>query len=245
MHAEDAPDVSRGLFETLLVTGGRPVRLGAHLDRLASSLREIFGLDLPASLTAEVEAASRGLELGRMRIDLLPASDGLRHEIQAEPIDPAIFFPPRSRGADLRTVRPPHRSGAHKLADRRWLEGVEAELGEEVPLILGEAAEVLEAGRANVFAVVEGRLLTPPADGRILAGTARRALLDLAAELGVPVAERRLDLADLRGAEDVFLTSSLRGIRPVRSIDGVPREGGSELVDQLADALRERWLGEG
>ena len=61
---------------------------------------------------------------------------------------------------------------------------------------------MLEAGRANVFAVADGGLLTPPADGRILPGTARGAVLDLAAELGVPAAERRLALADLRRADE-------------------------------------------
>ena len=245
MPTEHAPDRSRGLFETVLVVGGRAVRLQAHLDRLRASAREAYGVEPPAKLAVDAGEAGRGLELARMRIDLFPAAEGLAYEIVTEPIDPETFFPPRERGADLRTVRPPHWSGAHKWADRRWLEAVEEELGEQVPLVVGEGDEVLEAGRANVFAVADGGLLTPPADGRILPGTARGAVLDLAAELGIPAAERRLTLGDLSRADDVFLTSSLRGVRPVRSIDGVAREGGSELVERLADALRERWLSEG
>lgn len=245
MTASTAPDPARGLFETLLVADGRPVRAAAHLDRLGASARELFDRDLPTELPDSIVAAARPLELGRMRIDLLPENGGLRFEIKTEPIDPAIFFPDREHGADVRTVRHPGWAGAHKWADRDWLESVEAELGEAVPLILTEEGEVLEAGRANVFAVAGGGLATPPADGRILPGTARTATLDLAAELGIPAAERRLRLADLQRADDLFLTSSLRGIRPVRSLDGAPLTKKDPLVERLATELRRRWLDEG
>jgi para-aminobenzoate synthetase/4-amino-4-deoxychorismate lyase len=253
-----APDPARGLFETLLVADGRPVRLAPHLARLSRSTRELFGRELPAGLEAAVHEAARPLSLGRIRVDLLPegedplligseppagrqADAGLRFEIVAAPIDPAIFFPAKENGADLRTIRHPEWAGAHKWADRDWLEEVEAELGETVPLILA-GDEVLEAGRANVFAVEDGALVTPPADGRILPGTARAATLALAADLGVPTSERRLSLADLRAADDLFLTSSLRGIRPVRSLDGQPLGPTDPLVERLATVLRNRWL---
>jgi para-aminobenzoate synthetase/4-amino-4-deoxychorismate lyase len=253
-----APDPARGLFETLLVADGRPVRLNAHLDRLAGSSREVFGADLPAELAGAIGAASRPLALGRIRVDLFPGADRaagddadgprpgvdlLRFTIVAEPIDPAIFFPAKESGADLRTIRHPEWAGAHKWADRDWLEAVETEFGETVPVIL-DGEEVLEAGRANVFLVEGGALATPAADGRILPGTARAATLALAADLGVPTAERRIDLADLQAADDLFLTSSLRGIRPVRSLDGAPLDRTDPLVDRLATALRHRWLDE-
>jgi para-aminobenzoate synthetase/4-amino-4-deoxychorismate lyase len=196
-----------------------------------------------------VVAAAEPLELGRIRIDLLPRDDGeqppLRFEVAAEPIDPAIFFPDQEHGADLRTIRHPDWAGAHKWADRDWLESVEAELGDIVPLILTTDDEVLEAGRANLFVVADGGLATPPADGRILPGTARAATLDLAAELGIPAAERRLYLDDLRGADDLFLTSSLRGVRPVRTLDGEPLGPPQPVVARLAAELRSRCLDEG
>jgi para-aminobenzoate synthetase/4-amino-4-deoxychorismate lyase len=237
-----APDPARGLFETLLVADGRPVRAAPHLDRLAASARELFGRELPAELPESVTAAARPLELGRMRIDLLPENGGLRFEIKTEAIDPAIFFPDRARGADVRTIRHPDWAGAHKWADRDWLESVEADLGDAVPLILTDDDEVLEAGRANLFVVTGGGLATPPADGRILPGTARAATLDLARELGIPTVEKRLYLEDLREADDLFLTSSLRGIRPVRSVDGEPLGPADPLVERLAGELKRRWL---
>jgi para-aminobenzoate synthetase/4-amino-4-deoxychorismate lyase len=245
MPSPTAPDPARGLFETLLVADGAPVRPAPHLDRLGASARELFDRDLPPELPDSVAAAARSLELGRMRIDLLPENGGLRFEIKTEPIDPAIFFPDREHGADVRTIRHPEWAGAHKWADRDWLESVEAEIGEAVPLILTDEGEVLEAGRANVFVVTDGGIATPPADGRILPGTARAATLDLAAELGVPAAERRLYVDDLRRADDLFLTSSLRGIRPVRSVDGEPLGPADPLVARLAGELRSRWLDRG
>jgi para-aminobenzoate synthetase/4-amino-4-deoxychorismate lyase len=241
------PDPARGLFETLLVADGRAVRAAAHLDRLEGSAREVFGGELPAELPAAIRAAATPLDLGRMRIDLFPEGGGppvLRFEIVAAPIDPAIFFPARADGADLRTVRHPDWAGAHKWADRDWLEAREAELGEVVPLILGADDEVLEAGRANLFLVTDGTFATPPADGRILPGTARAAILELAAELDIPATERPLHLGDLQGADDLFLTSSLRGIRPVRSLDDVPLEKSDSIVEYLAHELRRRWLEE-
>jgi len=240
-----SPDPARGLFETLLVADGRPVRPAPHLDRLGRSSRELFGQDLPTELPDSIRAAAASLDLGRLRIDLLPEGDGLRFEIATEPIDPAIFFPSRENGADVRTIRHPEWAGAHKWADRDWLESVERELGDTVPLILTEGDEVLEAGRANIFIVKDGTLLTPPADGRILPGTARAATLDLATDLGVPTAERPLHLTDLQEADDLFLTSSLRGIRPIRTLDGQKPSRSDPLIERLATALRQRWLAAG
>jgi para-aminobenzoate synthetase / 4-amino-4-deoxychorismate lyase len=245
MPSLTTPDPARGLFETMLVADGRPVRPAAHLDRLAASALAVFEQDLPAALPAAVNAAALPLELGRIRVDLTPGSGGLRFEIAAEPIDPAIFFPSREHGADVRTVHQPDWAGAHKWADRDWLEGVEADFGEVVPLILVADDEVLEAGRANLFLVADGALATPPADGRILPGTARASTLDLAADLGIPAAERGLHLEDLRRADDLFLTSSLRGIRPVRTLDGKALKKSDPLVERLAADLRRRWLDEG
>ena len=69
------PDPSAGVFETLLVADGRPVELDAHLERLAASVEELYA---PATRDprAEIEEAASGLELGRLRIDLIPGGAG-------------------------------------------------------------------------------------------------------------------------------------------------------------------------
>jgi len=244
--SEPGPDPGRGLFETVLVVDGETVELERHLERLAASARALYGAEpVLAELAAAARAQAAGERFSRLRIELAPAAAAgeLVSTLTLTPQDPAIFFPPRERGADLRSFTPPHWAGTHKLADRAWLERVEAEIGAQVPLILGPDGEVLEAGRANVFAVLGGALATPPLDGRILAGTARASTLELAAELGIAAAERTLGLAELGGAEEVFLTSSLRGIRPARSLDGEPLGEEGEVSTRLGRALRRRWLG--
>lgn len=241
MNPPESPDHSHGLFETLLVAAGRPVALDAHLARLAASVREIFGAELPPTLAGEAEQATEGTPLGRLRIDLAPGDDGvLRSSFAVAPIDPEFTFP--EEGEALRAVDAPGWSGGHKWADRGWLEQVEEKLGEEVPLIVDGDGHVLEAGRANVFLVIEGALVTPPADSRILPGTARAATIELARELGIEVLERPIALHEVRSAEAVFLSSSVRGLRPARSLDGAPLERSGDLVERLAAALRERWL---
>lgn len=245
MSPPAAPDPGRGLYETLLVAAGQPVALDRHLERLARSARELFGAELPPTLAGDAALASAGIELGRLRIDLAPDDSGLlRPAFRTTPIDPAEFFAGWEHGEALRSLSAADWSGAHKWSDRRWLERAEAELGDEVPLLVGADDAVLEAGRANVFAVLDGALVTPPADGRILPGTARAATLELAAELGIAAAERPLTLADLRAADAVFLTSSVKGLRPARYLDGEELHR-DELVERLATALRHRWLGDG
>ncbi len=238
------PDPSRGLFETMLIAGGRPVELVAHLGRLTGSARELFGAELPQELPGDTVRAAAGIELGRLRVDVVPDGEGgLRHSIDATTIDSSAFFPDWERGERLRSVAAEGWSGAHKWSDRRWLEDAEQELGEEVPLLVDADGNALEAGRANIFIVDGGGLATPAVDGRILPGTARAATLEIAANLGIDAVERTLPLAELREADEVFLTSSVKGLRPVRWLDGIELERRSELVERLAAELRERWLG--
>lgn len=235
-----SPDRSRGLFETVLIAGGAPVELAAHLDRLAGSVRELFGAELPPDLAGAATEACAGIELGRLRIELAPdEGGGFEQRLLTEAIDPSFSFP--AAGEQLRTVDASGWSGAHKWSDRAWLERTEEELGEEVPLLVDAAGEVLEAGRANVFAVIGGALVTPPLDGRILPGTARAATLRLAGELGIEAEERPLKLDELRDADEVFLTSSVRGLRPARSLDGADLPTRSHLTERLAAGLREWW----
>lgn len=243
MNPLTPPDPSHGIFETMLIAGGRPVEMVTHIGRLSSSVRDVFGAELPAEVGADAVKASAGIELGKLRVEVAPDESGaLQHRIDATAIDRDAFFPDWEHGEALRSVGAEGWSGAHKWADRRWLEDAEQRLGEEVPLLVDADGNALEAGRANVFAVSDGKLVTPPVDGRILPGTARAATLGIAADLGIEATERALPLDELRQADEVFLTSSVRGLRPARRLDGAELHRG-ELVERLAAELRERWLG--
>jgi len=232
------PDPARGVFETLLVVDGRPVELDAHLDRLYASARELFGAPAAARIAgparAMAESEAPDLPFARLRIDLAADAAGkLDLSARAVAVDREDLFP-----ATPRTLAPIAVAGGlgdHKWADRRLLEQAAAKLGGAVPLVVDSDGSVLEAERANVFAVLDGVLTTPPADGRVLPGVTRARVLAMARAAGIPADERPLSLADLAAADEAFLSGSVRGIEPVA--------GGGPTTARIAAALRELWLG--
>jgi para-aminobenzoate synthetase / 4-amino-4-deoxychorismate lyase len=235
-----AADPSEGVFETLLIAAGEPIELSAHLARLRASAGELYGMALPEALAEEAAERSCGRNLGRLKIVVVPGSGGLRHTLAAEEVDPRDHFPAWELGAELQTIACDGGLGRHKWADRRRLPS----LPEGALPLLVDGEQVLEASRANVFALIDGTLVTPAADGRILPGIARTGVIAAAAELGVAVTERALARAEILGAEEIFLTGSVRGVEPARTLDGtaLPRSG--DLSRQLGEALRRSWLGQ-
>jgi hypothetical protein len=236
MTSHPRPDPAHGLFETLLVLDGEPVELDAHLGRLAASLDELYGSEPPPDLAEAIRLEARGMALGRLRVSV--TRDGAVTELAGEDVDPADHFPAPERGAKLRSLPCPEGLGAHKLADRRALGPTR---GAVVPLLLEADGEVLEASRANVFVAVGGTLFTPRADGRILPGIARAGAIAAAAEIGVEVVEGRLDRERLLGADEAFLTGSVRGVEPAASLDGERLAGAGPLSRRVGDGLRRRW----
>lgn len=229
------PDRSKGIFETLLVVDAEPVEFAAHMARLRRSLNEVYEADLPAEARAELIAAADGISLGRLRLACVPDEDGLRHDLIAGEVVPEAVFP--ERGAALRTHSVRGGNGSHKWVDRRGMEHPDDGAGQ----LICDEGEALEAGWANLFAVREETLWTPPADGRILAGTARAAVLAIAREEGIETHEQPLHAGDLLSAEETFLTNSVRGIEPAVALDGEVLPGCGPLSRRLADALRRRW----
>lgn len=231
------PDVSLGVFETLLVVNGGPIELEGHLARFGGSLLDIYGTELPTEAREQIAAVAAPFELGRLRLTAVPPAGrpGLEIEAEATPLDPAIMFP--SRGAALQRVDRPGGHGPHKWVDRRGMEHPDGSPGQ----LICDGGELLEAGWANLFAVREETLWTPPADGRLLPGRARAAVLELAAEEAIPTKEHPLHAADLHSAEETFLTNSVRGIEPASSLNGTDLPGLGPLSRRLAAALRQRW----
>jgi para-aminobenzoate synthetase/4-amino-4-deoxychorismate lyase len=85
-------------------------------------------------------------------------------------------------------------------------------------LLVDETGELLETDRANVFAVIDGVLLTPPADGRLLPGTTRAAVLRAARSRGIRSGQKPLTLDELAEATEVFVTNAVAGVIPVTAI---------------------------
>jgi len=244
------PDPAAGVFETLLVARGAPVELGAHLERLGASAGELYGATLPPAARELAGERAAGVELGRLRLTLTPRPDAeplLEAAVQS--VDPATVLPGWELALDLRTVAAGGWRGAHKWADRRPLEALDARAAPEAALLLDGDGSVLETTRANVFALGEDSVLrTPPSDGRILPGIARARVVELARAAGTDVREERLTVRQLHAARELFATGSVRGIEPVRSLDGAaigePGTGRGPVTTALADELRRAWLGE-
>lgn len=228
-------DPAQGVFETMLVVAGVPVELDRHLARLSRSLAEVYDADLPAGARAELIAAAEGIPLGRLRLTVVPGEDGLRHDLLAGGVVPGAVFPERGVQLRLHQVRGGH--GSHKWVDRRGMEHPDGGPGQ----LICDGDELLEAGWANLFAVRQETLWTPATDGRILAGMARAAILDLAREMGLETREQPLRGRDLLDADETFLTNSVRGIEPAIELDGSPLPGCGKISHRLAAALRRRW----
>ncbi len=239
MTSHPAPDPAEGIFETMLVVRGAPVKPAAHLARLEASLEAVYGSGLPARTDQVVAEHAASLELGRLRLTVAPIAAGERPqlgiEVDAGELDGWPHFP--EQPVSLRPHRVGGGLGCHKWADRAALPT--AAPGEAPLLVDGD--DVLEAAWANVFAVRDGAVFTPPLDGRILPGVTRATMVELARARGIEVIECPLSLDELRKAEEVFLTNSIRGVELVDSIEGTPLAAPGPVTGILRGDLQSIW----
>lgn len=115
-----------------------------------------------------------------------------------------------------------------RVKNYHWLDMVMAlfqayERGGETAVLVDAAGHVAEGPGFNVFAVVDGTLVTPAAG--VLEGITRRTLIELARAAGIPVHVGPLPVAALRRADEVFLSSTGGGAIGISSVDGVPVGG--------------------
>lgn len=239
------PDPARGVFETTLVVDGAARELDAHLARLSASLRELYDVELPPAVHDLAAQRAGGPALGWLRVSVVPAPDGEpRVEVVVRPVERTLVLPGWDRALDLRSAPVGDWRGAHKWIDRRLLEQLDARALSGSALLVDPRRGALETTRANVFAIgADGVLRTPPADGSILPGVTRALAIELAREAGTVVREEPLTVADLLVVREAFVTGSVRGVEPVRSLDGTAIPGPGAVTTMLADALRRRWLG--
>jgi para-aminobenzoate synthetase/4-amino-4-deoxychorismate lyase len=233
------PRPSAGVFSSLLVTGGQTRGLADHLARLASSVRDLYGKDLPAGLEADLAACLAAAPTGRLRITVRPVGGPLQSTIEIVPLPPAP-----APAITLRPVTVAGGIGGRKWRDRRLLAALAVQGGsaaDQQVLITDETGEILETDKANVFAVIDGVLLTPPADGRLLPGTTRAAVMRAAHGHGIKVGQKPLTLDELSSATEVFVTNAVAGVLPVTAVDGCPASWPpGQVTASLAAALTTR-----
>jgi branched-chain amino acid aminotransferase len=117
-------------------------------------------------------------------------------------------------------VDPSAKTGAHlpNVLALREARGA----GAHEALLLDGQGFVTEGSTSNVFAVMGGRLRTPPLAAGILEGVTRGVVLRLARQAGVTAEEVPLRPEDLEGADELFITSTVREIVPVTRLGGRP-----------------------
>ncbi|HET9105020.1 MAG TPA: aminotransferase class IV [Solirubrobacteraceae bacterium] len=229
-------DPGLGVFETVRVHDGRIQAADAHLARLRRSLRTLYGLDLPPALGAELGArAARLPGPHRLRIDAIPAHGGLDTGITASPLPDG---PPDPVPAAIVTV--PGGLGPHKLRDRALLATLSAP--GLTPLIADRDGTVLEAAWGNLWLREDDRLITPPADGRLLPGVTRARLLRATARdglgLGLTALEEPVSRARLKAADAIFITSALR-LAVAAAVGAAPASEPAWLIDVRVRLSRE------
>ena len=234
LRADDL-GVARGesVFETLRLSGGRPAFLDLHLARLERSAQRV-AIDLPPGWEQLALAAAQayGDADGMLRLTCskgVPGGSPVGFAL-ASPI-PAETVRARQNGvsavtltlgvpADLRVDAPWLLGGVKSTSyavNMATLRAAEAQ-GAQDAIWTSSDGQVLEAPTSTVAWVVDGVLVTPPAQEiGTLPGTTAHVALELSP---IPVEVRRGTVEELRGADEVLLLSSVRGVAPVVSLDG-------------------------
>ena len=221
-----------GVYEVIRVYSGRLFRPREHLRRLVQSLE---GLEIPLPEPVEkIEEVCRRVADGLREAQVyLQVTRGAAPRMHAFPMEIRPTFVAYAREARR---FPDEKAFALKtLLDDRWgrchlkticllanilgrQKAVEA--GCDEGLFVREDGTVTEGTSSNAFFVVGGRLLTHPANNRILNGVTREAVLQVARSEKVPVEERPMSLKEALAADEAFTTGTLTEIMTAASIDG-------------------------
>ena len=257
-HADRGLTLGDGLFDTALALGGRVAFEEAHVARLAASA-ETLGIPVEPGRIREAVRALAGQGTGtdgRLAIrTTLTRGSGPRGLKPPDDPHPTLFATaaPSARSAAFASLRlwpasiaRNDTSPAARLKTLGYLDAVlaareAAAAGFDEALFCNTRGAVACAGTGNLFALRGETLVTPPLADGVLAGIVRAEVLGLAAGCGLCAEEGSLSLSDLRGAEAVFLTNSLRLLAPVTAVgDTAIGSLGHAAVARLTAALRAR-----
>ena len=225
--------VGDGVFETIAVRHATPVAVTEHLQRLARSAA-CLGLPRPdqarlAQAVDDILTANPPVTWGVLRLTYTSGpgaigsgrtatASGPTTVVALRPSKPytelaeviTVPWPRNERGALAGVKTTSYAENALALADAHRQGATEA-------LFANTQGNLCEGSGTNVFVVVNGQLLTPPVSAGCLAGITRAFVID---RCGLDVEERDLPLEVLYLADEAFLTSTVRDVQPIRSVDG-------------------------
>ena len=248
------------VYETLRTYGGRPFHLDRHLEQLRRSAERLaiptpagdaLARDLDALLARAANAESYiRIIVTRGRGDISYHFDRVKGPTVVMVVKPYAPLPPASYTNGIPVIlsavrrNPPHSldpaiKSCNLLNNILAMQEAQAK-GAFEAIMLNEIGEIAETAGANVFLVKDGTLLTPPLDAGILPGVTRHIVLELAGGFALPVREEPVAVKDLLAADEVFITSTLKEVLPVATIDGRPVGAGrpGPVTLRLLAALR-------
>ncbi len=250
-------------YETLRTYGGRPFELDRHLRRLRRSIT-LLGFELPTSddeIKARIDAClsfagnaesylrvivSRGVGDMSYRFERIPEPTIAMYVKPLEPNNEGLYE--KGAAAVIVSIRRnpvealnPAIKASNLLNNALATREAYAK-GAFEAILLNTRGEVAEGAGSNVFIVKGGRLLTPPLSCGLLAGITRELVLEIAAATGVPFEERVLSADDLTTADELFITSTLKELAPMVTLDGAPIGSGvpGPVTKALLKAYRAR-----
>ena len=246
-----------GLFETMAVRSGAPVCWSRHMARLAAGCQRLrIPCPPDALLWEEAGRVCSGVALGVLKIVVTRGTNGRGYRMP-DTVTPTRVLSshpwpemPASWGIEGVSVTICQtRLGINpQLAGIKHLNRLEQVMGRSEwdgprfaeGLMLDTAGRVIEGTTSNLFLVTADGLVTPDLAHAGVAGIMRDLVLEEADTLDVAARVASVSREDLSYAEELFLSNSLFGIWPIRSLDGrVYRVG------PLALRLRDRLLAKG
>ena len=248
------------VYDAIPFTKGFLFRLSDHVERFGLSMRKwrlriSLGPDRITAVVHEVVRRS-GLRDGLVLIMAtrgVPPSLGIRDPARFEnrfyafsQVLPPIAAPERLRdGMSVivsRVRRIPETSVDSTAKNFQWGDFTQARLeandrGADNALLLDHEGNLTEGPGFNAF-IVSGGALKTPAHHR-LEGITRRTVMEIAERAGWPVSETDIPVAEMMGADEVFLCTSAGGIFPVTEIDGQPVADG--ICGEITGAVLDRY----
>lgn len=212
------------LAESLPVKAGKAVHLKEHLVRLAEGCRALLWPEPDLKALAKLchEAVHRNaLKEGGLRVRYWPLRPAL-FLIQAIPARGQKLGPIRLMTSAVRHYGPDALGARSKAAQMlpNWLASAETRAWAEDGLRLTQDGYVAEGVWTNIVAVKKRVARTPPLHQGLLEGVTRAKLLERLAATGLEIREEPLTRYDLWTADEVWMTSSLRGALKVAVVDG-------------------------
>ena len=238
-------------------------RLRDHLKRLHDSAK-VYLMD-PGWTVDELAEASlellrrNGLQSGYLRpivylgygaMGVAPALDSARVAIAAWPWGSYLGEKAEQEGCRLVVSSwqrnsingvPPLAKATGAYVNSALAKVAAVRAGYDDALMLTPTGHVAEASAANIFAVRDGELITPPVSDNILAGVTRDTVITLARDLGLTVSEHSLTRSELYVADEAFLTGTAAEIVPVASVDDRPTAaaGCGPVTARIRDAFND------